>query len=77
VKSLSPIHKALEDADRRGELIPCLLSLESRVRRLECGPMLCELHNSGKISLVSDDNLATVEALSHNDFWSVIHLVNQ
>ena len=39
--------------------------------------MLRELHNSGKISLVSDDNLDAVEALARNDFWSVTHLLDQ
>jgi len=77
VKSLLPIHKLLEDADRHGELIPCLLSHESRIRRQEYGPLLCELHNSGKISLVSDDNLAAIEALENNDFWLVIHSLDQ
>lgn len=77
MKSLPPIHKLLEDADRRGELIPCLLSHESRISRQEYGPLLCELHNSGKISLVSDDNLAAIEALAHNDFWSIIHSLDQ
>ena len=77
MKSLAPIHKALEDADRRGELIPCLLTIENRVRRLECGPVLCELHNAGKISLVSDENLAAIETLGQNDFWSVVHSLHQ
>ncbi|PHR66810.1 hypothetical protein [Alcanivorax sp.] len=77
MKSLPPIHKLLEDADRRGELIPFLLSHESRIRRQEYGSLLCQLHNSGKISLVSDDNLAAIELLAHNDFWSVIHSLDQ
>lgn len=77
MKSLPPIHKLLEDADRRGELIPCLLSHESRIRRQEYGSLLCELHNLGKISLISDDNLAAIETLAHNDFWSVIHSLDQ
>ncbi|AXY40866.1 hypothetical protein [Halomonas sp. JS92-SW72] len=77
MKSLPPIHKALEEADLRGELIPYVLSLESLAGRLECGPVLCELHNAGKISLVSDDNLAAIEALGHNDFWSVVHSLDQ
>ncbi|SJK83840.1 hypothetical protein [Halomonas elongata] len=77
MKTKSPIHKQLEYADRRGDLIPCLLSLESRIRRQEYGPVLCELHNSGKISLVSDHNLAVVEDLDHNEFWSIVHLFDQ
>lgn len=75
--TLPAIHKPLEDADHRGELISCILSFESRIRRQECGPILCELHNLGKISLVSDDNLAAIEALSHNDYWSIVHVFDQ
>lgn len=77
MKCLAPVHKVLEDADRRGELIPYLLSLESRSRRIEYGPVLCELHNAGKILLVSDKNLAAVEALESNDFWPIVHLLEQ
>lgn len=77
MKSLPPIHKLLEDADRRGELLPCLLSHESRIHRKEYGSLLCQLHNSGKISLVSDNNLAAIELLAHNDFWLVIHSLDQ
>ncbi len=51
MKNLAPIYKALEDADQRGELIPFLLSLDGHFRRLECGPVLGDLHNAGKISL--------------------------
>lgn len=77
MKSLPPVQKLLEDADRRGELISCLLSNESHICRQEYGPLLCQLHNSGKISLVSDDNLSAIEALPHNDFWSVVHSLDQ
>lgn len=77
MKILTPIYKSLEEADSRGELIPCLLSLDRRIRSQECGPVLCELHNAGKISLVSGGNLAAIEALPHNDFWSVIHPLDQ
>lgn len=75
--TLSAIHKPLEDAGHRGELISCILSFEGRIRRRECGPILCNLHNSGKISLVSDDTLAAIEALSHNDYWSIVHVFDQ
>ncbi|PXX99293.1 hypothetical protein [Halomonas sp. LBP4] len=77
MKNLAPIYKALEDADQRGELIPFLLSLDGHFRRLECGPVLGDLHNAGKISLVSDENFAAIEALGHNDFWSVFHSLVQ
>ena len=77
MKNLPPIQKLLEDADRRGELIHFLLSHESRIRSQEYGSLLCQLHNSGKISLVSDDNLAAIELLAHNDFLSVMHFLDQ
>lgn len=75
--STLPIHRTLEDADHRGELITYLLSLENLNRRQECALVLCELHNSGKISLISDNNLAAVEGLAQKDFWLVIHLLDQ
>lgn len=77
MKSKPPIRESLKNADHRGELISCLLSFERNIRLEECGPVLRELHNSGEISLVSDNNLAAIEAISHNDFWSVIHLLNE
>ncbi|USZ50818.1 hypothetical protein [Halomonas sp. DN3] len=77
MKTTPSIHKQLEYADRSGELIPYLLSLESRIRRQEYGPVLCELHNLGEISLVSDHNLAAIEDLDHNEFWLVMHLFDQ
>jgi len=77
VKDLTPIIKALTAADKSGTLIDCILSLESRVRRVECGPILSELHNSGQISLVSKGNLAAISKLEHNDFWMIIHPLDQ
>lgn len=41
---------------------------------MEIAPVLCELHNSGKVSLVSDHNLAIIEDLTNNNFWSVVHV---
>lgn len=77
MKDLTPIKKALADADKNGELIGCIVSLESRVRRLECGPMLCEMHNLGQLSLVAGRNLTAIAQLEHSDFWMVIHPLTQ
>jgi hypothetical protein len=38
---------------------------------------LCELHNTRKISLVSDQNLAAIESLEKSDFWKVVNLFEQ
>ncbi|MFG6627039.1 hypothetical protein [Sulfitobacter sp. 1A12056] len=77
MKDLAPIKKALAAADRSGELIDCILSLEGRVRRLECGPILCEMHNQGQLSLVSGRNLTAIAQLEHNSFWMVVHTLDQ
>lgn len=71
MKDLAPIKRALVDADVNGKLIDCLLSLEARVRRVECGPILCELHNLGQISLVAEVNLTAITKLEHNDYWMI------
>lgn len=75
--TIPPIHKRLEDADRRGDLLPVLLSFEKQIRKMDIGPVLCELHNTRRISLVSDHNLAAVESLDNNEFWSVLHVIDQ
>lgn len=82
MKNLTPLKSAFIDGDKSGTLIDCLLfdcllSLESRVRRIKCGPILCELHNSGKISLVAEGNLTAIAKLELSDFWLVIHPLNQ
>lgn len=77
MKDLAPIKKALADADQSGKLIDCILSLESRVRRIECGPILCEMHNLGQISLVASSNLTAIAQLEHSNFWMVIHPLDQ
>lgn len=77
MNDLTPIKKALVDADRSGKLIDCILSLESRVTRMECGPILCEMHNLGQISLVADGNLTAIVQLEHNNFWMVFHPLDQ
>lgn len=71
------VRVALKEAYSRGELIPFFLSLESHMRRLEGGQILCELHNAEKISLTSSASLAAIKALSNNDFWSIVHSFNQ
>lgn len=38
---------------------------------------MCELHNARKISLISDHNLAAIEALEKSDFWKVVNLFEQ
>lgn len=76
-RSVSSVEMTLEDAERQGELITCLLSGDSRIQRQEYGYILSTLHNSGKISLVSARNLAAVESLANNDFWTVILFLEQ
>ena len=73
MKDLTAIKKALADADQGGELIDFIFSLESRVRRLECGQILCEMHNQGQLSLVAGRNLTAIAQLEHNNFWVVLH----
>lgn len=77
MRSSASINTTLEAADRRGELISSLLSLEISVHRHDCGRILCDLHNSGAISLVSDENFAAIEGLSNGDFWSIRHFLDQ
>jgi hypothetical protein len=72
VKDLNHIQKAFEVADQRGSLIDCLLSMESGTRRIDCGQILCGMHNLEKISLVAGVNLTAIAELEHNDFWMVI-----
>lgn len=76
MKNLEPIFDSLTAAAERGDLMSDLVDLESRVRRLECGPILSTLHNQGRISLLSLENMAAIEALEHNDFWMLIHPLN-
>lgn len=73
----SPVFELLAEADRCGELISGLLSIERGVHRKECGEMLSELHNSGRISLFSEHNLATIQRLGNNDFWKIVHSFNK
>lgn len=75
MKSLKPIFEACEDADRRGELINFLLYLNGRTRRLKLESILLELHNSGNVSLVSEENLAAIRILENNKFWSLMNIV--
>lgn len=77
MKEPTPIKKALADADQSGKLIDCILSLEGRVRRIELGPILCEMHNLGQISLVAERNLTAIAQLEHSNFWMVIHPLDQ
>ena len=77
MKNIEPIRKALTEADLNGKLIEYLISLENRLRRVECGPILCELHNTGQISLVAEVNLAAIAKLENNDFWMIIHPLDQ
>ncbi|EEX16468.1 hypothetical protein CSE45_3977 [Citreicella sp. SE45] len=77
MKDLASVKKALSNADQNGELIDCILSLESRMRRIECGPILCEMHNLGRISLVSGRNLTAIAQLERSDFWMLIHPLDQ
>ncbi len=63
----------LIDAEQRGSLIQALALKELRAQRRELGDVLCELHNAGLIDLISDQNLSAIDALEHNDFWTVIH----
>lgn len=65
------IKKALEDADLRGGLIHSILSIKSQTHEL--GAILCELHNAGRISLLSKTNLETIESLNQIKFWAVSH----
>lgn len=57
------------DAGRR--LIPVILDLEYKDRKRELGSFLAELHNSGEIALLSNDNLEAIRRLEHNEFWMI------
>ena len=50
MKKQESVREALKEAYSRGEFISFFLSLESHMRRLEGGKILCELHNAEKIS---------------------------
>ena len=77
MKSVTYILRIFEDADRRGELISSLLYIQKRSQRLQCGSILCDLHNKKKISLVSEKNIEAIESLKHNDFWVIFPTLDQ
>lgn len=77
MKKQESVREALKEAYSRGEFISFFLSLESHMRRLEGGQILCELHNAEKISLTSSASLAAIKALSSTNFWSIVHSFNQ
>lgn len=77
MKSLAHILRIFEDADRRGELISFLLYIQKRSKRLQCGTILCDLHNKKKISLVSEKNIEAIESLEHSDFWAIFRALDQ
>lgn len=77
VNAKPSLHERLEDADRRGGLIPFLLLLDKGIRNREVAPALSELNNSGKVSLTSEHNLNALQSLDRNEFWSVVHIFNQ
>jgi hypothetical protein len=73
MKILADMHADLIEAERRGRLVSALVSEERRERRRELGDILCELHNAELIDLTSDQNLLAIDALEHNEFWTVNH----
>ena len=77
MKSVTYIFRIFEDADQRGELISSLLRIQKRSQRLQCGSILCDLHNKKKISLVSEKNIEAIESLEHNDFWVIFRTLDQ
>lgn len=59
------------DGDAAGRLIPIILDFEYKDKKRELGSFLADLHNSGGIALLSDDNLEAIRRLEHNDFWMI------
>ena len=53
----SKLAQLIVDGDAAGRLIPIILDFEYKDRKRELGSFLADLHNSGEIALVSNDDL--------------------
>ncbi|MDO6591770.1 hypothetical protein DS901_16595 [Loktanella sp. D2R18] len=67
----SKLAQLIIEGDAARRLIPVILDLEYKDRKRELGGFLAELHNSGEITLLSNDNLAAIRRLEHNEFWMI------
>lgn len=70
------IAERLVEAEGRGELIAAILDRELRSERVELARTLSDLHNACRIDLTSDSNLAAIHSLKKNEFWIVVHPLN-
>ncbi|ATG48531.1 hypothetical protein CEW89_13730 [Celeribacter ethanolicus] len=67
----SNLAQLIVEGDAARRLIPVILDLEYKDRKRELGGFLAELHNSGEIALLSNDNLEAIRRLEHNEFWII------
>jgi len=76
VTEKSKLAQLIIDGDAAGRLIPTILEFEYKDRKRELGGFLADLHNSGKITLLSDDKLEAIRRLEHNEFWMIFGVLS-
>ena len=64
-------------ADSIGRLIDYLVNNDLKHSDETTACALVTLHNEQKINFTSPQNLRSISALSHNDFWSVQHQIER
>lgn len=72
----SKLAQLIIDGDAAGRLIPLILDFEYKDRKRELGSFLADLHNSGEIALISNDNLEAIRRLEHNEFWMIFGVLS-
>ena len=67
----------LIDAEKRGELVEYVLTLDFFSRENDSIAVLTETHNAGHINICSDQNIYAIEKLPSNDFFRILHTFNE
>lgn len=62
----------LVKAEQRSELITSISNLSFKVEPKHLGKILSEIHNNGKINLLSSENIKSISNLGNNDFWMIV-----
>ncbi|WP_438455953.1 hypothetical protein [Vreelandella venusta] len=76
VTEKSDLAQLIIDGDAVGRLIPIILDFEYKDRKRDLGGFLADLHNSGEIALLSNDNLEAIRRLEHNELWMIFGVLS-
>jgi len=76
VSDRSELAQLIIDGDAAGRLVSIILDFEYKDRKRELGGFLADMHNSGEIALLSNDNIEAIRRLEHNEFWMIFGVLS-